>query len=80
LQRSASTLLSLICFQETSQAQDNIDLLKGTHFFYTLLTVLSLYVKQYIYIYCLIVTLIIDFFFNLMGFLIWLIICYFFGC
>jgi hypothetical protein len=45
LQRSASTLLSLICFQETPQAQDNVDSLKGTHFSYTLLTVLSLFVK-----------------------------------
>jgi hypothetical protein len=27
------------------QAQDNIDSLKGTHFSYTLLTVLSLFVK-----------------------------------
>jgi hypothetical protein len=32
LQHSVSTLLSLVCFQEITQAQDNIDSLKGTHF------------------------------------------------
>jgi hypothetical protein len=32
LQHSASILLPLVCFQEILQDQDNVDLLKGTHF------------------------------------------------